>query len=77
MKVKKKAKKPNIKNKFIPDIKTIASQHPINKIDWPRSGCSIKRARIKDNIRKLKRYFILLFFIFFSVRTQVVKIKRF
>ena len=47
-----------MKIRLIPETNTVAIQLPINKIDWPRSGWSIKRIIMADNKRKLNKYFI-------------------
>ena len=40
-----------------PDTNTVATQLPINNIDWPKSGWSIKRIIIEDKSKKLSKYF--------------------
>ena len=42
--------------RFTPEINTVAIQLPINKIDCPRSGWSIKRIITEDKRKKLKKY---------------------
>ena len=71
------AKKLNIYIKLTPETNTVAIQLPINKIDCPKSGWSIKRIITEDNNKKLNKYFILKFFILSEVSIlTVVRIKN-
>ena len=58
-------------------MKTVAIQLPVNKIDCPKSGWSIKKIIIDDNNKKQKRYLICEFCNFSKVKIfTVVKIKK-
>ena len=74
MKIIKKLK---IYTKLTPEIKTVAIQLPISKIDCPRSGWSIKRIITEHNKRKLNKYLIWEFFNLSKVNIlTVAKMKR-
>ena len=41
----------------MPEINTVNTQHPVSKIDWPKSGWSTNKINIKIKSKKLTRYF--------------------
>ena len=58
-------------------MKTVATQLQINNIDWPKSGCSIKRIITELNNIKLKKYLIWEFLNLSNVKIfTVIKIKK-
>ena len=63
--------------RLTPEINTVASQLPINKIDWPKSGWLINKINTEDKRKKLKRYFIWEFFNLLKINIlTVINIKN-
>ena len=60
-----------------PEIKTVNTQLPVNKIDWPRSGWSTNKINTEHKSKKLKKYFTWEFCNFSKVNIfTVINIKN-
>ena len=60
-----------------PEINTVNTQLPVNKIDWPKSGWSTNKIITEHNNKKLKKYFTWEFFNLSNVNIlTVISIKN-
>ena len=60
-----------------PAIKTVNTQLPVNKIDWPKSGWSTSKTITEHNNKKERKYFTWEFCSSFNVNIfTVINIKK-
>ena len=60
-----------------PEINTVKTQLPVNKIDWPKSGWSTNKIITEHKSKKLKKYFTCEFCNFSKVNIfTVINIKN-